>query len=101
MLGIAFYSGYILPYGFHPGHIAAFAVIMMLCAGTGNLIWATLGSLLFPLYKKYAKAINVVMGAAAGLVRVENCKDLIISAKSGSALRRSRISHRGTVRASA
>lgn len=21
------------------------------CAGTGNLIWATLGSLLFPLYK--------------------------------------------------
>lgn len=34
---------------------------MMLCAGTGNLIWATLGSLLFPLYKKYAKAINAVM----------------------------------------
>ena len=34
MLGVAFYSGYILPYGFHPGHIAAFAVIMTLCAGT-------------------------------------------------------------------
>ena len=34
---------------------------MTLCAGTGNLIWATLGSLLFPLYKKYAKAINAVM----------------------------------------
>ena len=61
MLGIAFYSGYILPYGFHPGHIAAFAVIMTLCAGTGNLIWATLGSLLFPLYSKYARAINTVM----------------------------------------
>ena len=61
MLGIAFYSGYILPYGFHPCHIAAFAVIMTLCAGTGNLIWATLGSLLFPLYKKYAQVINTVM----------------------------------------
>ena len=61
MLGIAFYSGYILPYGFHPGRIVAFALVMALCAGTGNLIWATLGSLLFPLYKKYAKAINAVM----------------------------------------
>lgn len=31
------------------------------CAGTGNLIWATLGSLLFLLYKKYAQVINTVM----------------------------------------
>lgn len=31
------------------------------CAGTGNLIWATLGSLLFPLYKRYAQVINTVM----------------------------------------
>ena len=61
MLGIAFYSGYILPYGFHVGHILAFAVIMAACAGTGNLIWATLGTLLFPLYKKYAKVINAIM----------------------------------------
>ena len=61
MLGIAFYSGYILPYGFHPGHTVAFAIIMTLCAGTGNLIWATLGSLLFPLYQKYAVAVNTVM----------------------------------------
>ena len=61
MLGIAFYSGYILRYGFHPGHIVAFALVMALCAGTGNLIWATLGSLLFPLYKKYAQVINTVM----------------------------------------
>ena len=61
MLGIAFYSGYILPYGFHPGHIVVFALVMALCAGTGNLIWATLGSLLFPLYKKYAQVINTVM----------------------------------------
>ena len=30
MLGIAFYSGYILPYGFHPGHIVAFALVMAL-----------------------------------------------------------------------
>ena len=61
VLGIAFYSGYILPYGFHPGRIVAFTLVMALCAGTGNLIWATLGSLLFPLYKKYAQVINTVM----------------------------------------
>lgn len=61
MLGITFYSGYIMPHGFHAGYIIAFAVIMAACAGTGNLIWATLGSLLFPLYKKYAKIINTVM----------------------------------------
>ena len=61
MLGVAFYSGYILPYDFHPGRIVAFALVMALCAGTGNLIWATLGSLLFPLYKKCAQAINTVM----------------------------------------
>ena len=61
MLGVAFYSGYILPYRFHHGRIVAFALVMALCAGTGNLIWATLGSLLFPLYKKYAQVINTVM----------------------------------------
>ena len=61
MLGIAFYSSFILPYGFHVGHVLAFAAIMAACAGTGNLIWATLGTILFPLYKKYAKVINAVM----------------------------------------
>ena len=61
MLGIAFYSGYIMPYGFRVGRVLAFAVIMTVCAGTGNLIWATLGTMLFPLYKRYNKAINVVM----------------------------------------
>jgi cysteine/O-acetylserine efflux protein len=61
MLGIAAYSGYILPYGFHAASTVAFAVIMAACAATGNLIWATMGSILFPLYKKYNKIINVVM----------------------------------------
>lgn len=61
MLGVTFYSGYIMPHGFHVGFVLAFAVIMALCAGTGNVIWATLGSLLFPLYKKYAKIINTIM----------------------------------------
>lgn len=61
MLGIAFYSGYIMPHGFHVGTVLAFAVIMAACAATGNLIWATLGTLLFPLYKRYDKVINVIM----------------------------------------
>ena len=63
MLGVAFYSGYILPHGFHVGFVLAFAVIMTLCAGTGNLIWATLGSALFPLYKRYYRIVNAVMAA--------------------------------------
>ncbi len=63
MLGIAFYSAYIMPQGFHVEMVLAFACIMALCAGTGNLIWATLGSLLFPLYQKYSKAVNTVMAA--------------------------------------
>ena len=61
MLGVTFYSGFIMPHGFHVPYILAFAVIMAACAGTGNLIWATLGTLIFPFYKKYAKIINTVM----------------------------------------
>ena len=34
MLGVAFYSGYILPFGFHPGRIVAFALVMALL-----LVW--------------------------------------------------------------
>ena len=63
MLGVAFYSGYILPHGFHVAYVLAFAAIMTLCAGTGNLIWATLGSALFPLYRRYYKVVNAVMAA--------------------------------------
>ncbi len=61
MLGIAAYSGYILPGGFRISAVLCFAAIMAVCAGTGNLIWAGLGRLLFPLYKKYAVCINVIM----------------------------------------
>lgn len=63
MLGIASYSGYIMPHGFRVPWVLLYAVIMAGCAGTGNLIWATLGSLLFPLYRRYAKVINVIMAA--------------------------------------
>ena len=63
MLGMAFYSGYILPHGFHVAFVLAFAAIMTLCAGTGNLIWATLGSALFPLYRRYHRVVNAVMAA--------------------------------------
>ena len=61
MLGIAAYSGYILPGGFHISAVLCFAAIMTVCAGTGNLIWAALGRLIFPFYKKYAAGINIVM----------------------------------------
>ena len=60
-LGVAAYSGYILPHGFHVPMVLAFAVIMAGSAAMGNLIWATLGSMLFPLYKRFNTVINTVM----------------------------------------
>lgn len=61
MLGIASYSGFILPHGFYVPYILIFAVCMAGCAGTGNLIWATLGSLIYPFYERFNKIINVIM----------------------------------------
>ena len=61
MLGIAAYSGYILPTGFSVPAVLCFALIMAVCAGTGNLIWATAGTLLLPLYKRHYKLVNGVM----------------------------------------
>lgn len=62
-LGITAYSGYILPHGFHVPMVLTFAVIMAGCAAVGNLIWATLGSMLFPLYRRFNTVINLVMAA--------------------------------------
>ena len=61
MLGIAAYSGYILPTGFSVPAVLCFALIMAACAGTGNLIWATAGTLILPLYKRHYKLVNGVM----------------------------------------
>ena len=61
MLGIAAYSGYILPHGYAVPAVLCFSVIMAACAATGNLIWATLGALLYPLYSRYYKFVNAVM----------------------------------------
>ena len=68
MLGIAAYSGYILPHGYTVPAVLCFSVIMAACAATGNLIWATLGALLYPLYSRYYKFVNAVMA----LLRLEN-----------------------------
>ena len=61
MLGISFYSSFIMPHGFRVTSVLAFAVIMAACAGTGNVIWATLGAMLFPIYQRYNRAIHVIM----------------------------------------
>lgn len=61
MLGISFYSSFIMPHGFRVSAVLAFAAIMAVCAGTGNVIWATLGAMLFPIYQRYNKVINVIM----------------------------------------
>ena len=61
MLGIAAYSGYILPLGFSVPAVFCFAFIMAGCAAMGNLIWATAGTLLFPIYARCRRPINLVM----------------------------------------
>lgn len=62
MLGLASYPGYFLPYGHSLFLVVLFAITMTVCCGTGNLIWTTVGSLLCPVYNRYYKVVNVIMG---------------------------------------
>lgn len=61
MLGIAAYCSFVLPYGTSVSATLIFAITMAACAATGNLIWATVGSLLFPIYNKYYRIFNAIM----------------------------------------
>ena len=61
MLGIAAYCSFVLPYGTTVPATLVFAVTMAACAATGNLIWATAGSLLFPVYSRYYRIFNAIM----------------------------------------
>lgn len=61
MLGIAAYCSFVLPYGTGIPATLIFAITMAACAATGNLIWATVGSLLFPIYNKHYRIFNVIM----------------------------------------
>lgn len=61
MLGVAAYCSFVLPYGTTVPATLIFALTMAACAATGNLIWATIGSLLFPVYHKYYRMFNLIM----------------------------------------
>ena len=61
MLGVAAYCSFVLPYGTTVPATLIFALTMAVCAATGNLIWATIGSLLFPVYHKYYRIFNLIM----------------------------------------
>jgi len=61
MLGLAAYCSFVLPYGSSVTATLIFAVTMAACAATGNLIWATVGSLLFPIYDRHYRVFNVLM----------------------------------------
>ncbi|MCR5626002.1 MAG: LysE family transporter [Lachnospiraceae bacterium] len=61
MLGLAAFPGYFLPYGHSVGLVAVFAFTMTACCGTGNLIWTLGGSLIYPFYNRFYKAINLIM----------------------------------------
>lgn len=61
MLGIAAYCSFVLPHGTTITATLIFAVTMAGCAATGNLIWATAGSLLFPVYSKHYRIFNGIM----------------------------------------
>ena len=61
MLGIAAYCSFVLPHGTSVPATLVFAVTMAACAATGNLIWATVGSLLFPVYNRHYRIFNGIM----------------------------------------
>ena len=61
MLGLASYPGYFMAADQTPLLVILFAVTMTICCGTGNLIWATLGSLICPIYNKCYRWINLIM----------------------------------------
>lgn len=61
MLGVAAYCSFVLPYGTSVPATLIYAVTMAACAATGNLIWASVGTLLYPVYHKYDRIFNVVM----------------------------------------
>lgn len=61
MLGIAAYCSFVLPHGTTIPATLIFAVTIAACAATGNLIWATVGSLLFPVYSKHYRIFNGIM----------------------------------------
>lgn len=61
MLGVAAYCSFILTTdsGFLPTLI--FSITMAACAACGNLIWVSVGTLLFPVYRKYYRFFNTIM----------------------------------------
>lgn len=61
MLGVAAYCSFVLPYGTSVPATLIFAITMAVCAAIGNLIWASVGTLLYPVYHKYDRIFNVVM----------------------------------------
>lgn len=61
MLGIAAYCSFVLPYQTTVPATLIFAVTMAACAAAGNLIWATVGSLLFPIYSRHYRIFNIIM----------------------------------------
>lgn len=62
MLGLAAFPGYFLPFGHSVFLVVVFAFTMTACCGAGNLIWALAGSLIYPLYSRFYRWINTVMG---------------------------------------
>lgn len=61
MLGVAAYCSFVLPYGTSVPATLIFAITMAACAAAGNLIWASVGTLLYPVYHKYDRIFNIVM----------------------------------------
>lgn len=61
MLGIAAYCSFILPNGTTVPATLVFALTMSVCAAIGNLIWATAGTLLYPLYHQKERLCNTIM----------------------------------------
>ncbi|MBQ5758889.1 MAG: hypothetical protein IIV92_02040, partial [Schwartzia sp.] len=63
MLGVAAFSGFILPLGeYSVFTVLLFSLTMAAGAGSGNLIWTFAGHALMPFCRRHWTAFNAIMG---------------------------------------
>ena len=58
------YSGFVLPYSDRFIDLLVVAALIFIAGPLANLLWLLVGSVISPLFKKYNKAVNIVMALA-------------------------------------
>lgn len=63
MLGVAAFSGFVLPLeNYSTATVLLFSITMAGGAGSGNIIWTVAGHSMMPFYRRHWKVFNAIMG---------------------------------------